>query len=89
MKIKFENGSVVESIDNPNPNRLPFNIQIIGIDLASEDSKDYSVIASKCGSCNTIIETRTYEEYQNGMVLTIFRTCPNCGTRFNAHYFCE
>lgn len=65
------------------------DIQIIGVDLAKEDSKDYSCVTSKCANCNSVIEIKLYEPYKNEIQHSIFKKCPICGTVFKKYITCN
>jgi len=60
-------------------------IQIIGIDLADENSEDFSAISSMCGNCKTIIESKAFANKDNKPQATIFKRCPVCGIEFKKH----
>lgn len=57
------------------------DIQFIGIDLADENSEDWSAISSVCGNCKTVIESKVFDKC-NVPQATIFKTCPVCGVKF-------
>lgn len=63
------------------------DIQIIGIDLANENSEDWSAVSSVCGNCRYIIETKVYDKKE--VQATIFKRCPVCGVRFKKHIIQE
>jgi len=55
--------------------------QIIGVDIAKEESKDYSSIASVCSRCNHILYVKTFQNsYEDNVVR--FSKCPRCGVEF-------
>jgi len=64
------------------------DIQIIGIDLADENSEDWSAISSVCGNCKTVIESKTFDK-DNIPQSAIFKRCPICGVRFKKHIINE
>ena len=53
---------------------------IIGMDIASKDSSDFSAVSQKCVNCNTIIHTEIFkgEKHQE----KYYKVCPNCGVEF-------
>ena len=65
------------------------DIQIIGIDIADENSEDFSVISLICGNCNTVIESKAFVNKDNKPQATIFKRCPVCGVRFKKHIINE
>ena len=63
--------------------------QIIGIDLADEKFKDMSAINSICMRCNSVIETKTFQNNDNKPQVTIFKNCPVCGIKIERHIIRE
>lgn len=63
------------------------DVQIIGADLAGENSEDWSAISSVCGNCNTIIESNVFDK--GNPQSTIFKRCPVCGIKFTKHIINE
>ena len=78
MKINFKNGSSIRTIKNNN-NNSDRTLQITGIDLAGENSKDYSCISYKCSSCNTVFKVEIYDKNTE---VDLYTACPICGKRF-------
>jgi len=63
--------------------------QIIGLDLADENSEDYSVIMSSCSHCNSILKGKSYKHKENDLNFIIYKNCPVCGIKFERHIIQE
>lgn len=64
-------------------------IQIISIDMSTEDYGDFTAITSVCGSCRTCIDSKVYNPKLNDIPCTVYKKCPICGIEFKGHRFLE
>ena len=63
--------------------------QIIGVDMASEDSKDFSVVSCICSSCKSIFEVKKVPNEQDYINVPFYKNCPKCGIKFNGRTLAE
>jgi len=69
------------------------NISIIGCDIASKDSKDFSCVNVFCSKCKSLIDTILLEDIEGDTYwkkldyiehnLDTQKECPVCKTKFN------
>lgn len=78
MEIIFKNGNSIKTIGNHSDNS-DMTSQVIGIDLADENSKVLSCISYKCSNCNTVFKVDIYDKNTE---VNLFNKCPICGKRF-------
>jgi hypothetical protein len=90
--INFENGSTINSLDikegsiiRGKVRQLPMFYDnfdcVLGIDIASKDSKDFSCVTMMCSSCRTVIDSKPFTgEQPEGFEVP--KNCPHCGVEF-------
>jgi len=81
--IKFVNGSEIKILEGTKPSNAP--MLIFGVDMAKEDSDDYSCISYFCSSCKTIVSTNYFKNGVDNNEPILPANCPNCGVTFKGY----
>lgn len=56
--------------------------EIVGMDIASKDSEDFSTISAMCDNCKHVIHSETFTG--DSPTNKCPKECPNCGAKFKS-----
>lgn len=61
--------------------------QTIGIDWAK--GKDHSAVVYSCSACNHVVCLQSYDDYDYGLPVNLYKRCPHCKAEFYKHQIIE